>query len=161
PDGRWFASGGWNDKVIRLWDAASGEPIVALKGPEGAVGALAISPDGRRLAARSHDRKVRVWDTATGRLLFPAVEVSSFSVGAPENVAMTPDRAGIACGSDNRICFWDLATGQKQADLPAPIQSFVRLIAFNPDGSRLAAVVGWDPRIFLLERTTGRVVAVL
>jgi WD40 repeat protein len=161
-DGRWFASGGWGDKgLLRLWDAAGGKPIVVLNGPRCAVGALAISRDGRRLAARSHDHKARVWDTATGRLLFPPVEVGAFSLGDPENIAITPDGGALACGCDNRICFWDLATGQKQTDLPAPVQGFVRLISFSPDGTRLAAVVGWRPKVYLLERTTGRVVATL
>jgi WD40 repeat protein len=146
--------------VIRLWDAASGEPIVALRGFDATVGALAISPDAKRLAARSHDRQLRVWDMASGRLLFPAVDVGRFSVGDPENVAISPDSASVACGSDRRISFWDLATAQKGADLPAPLPGFVRLIAFNPAGTHLAVVVEWDPRVFLLERSTGKVVTV-
>jgi eukaryotic-like serine/threonine-protein kinase len=161
PDGRWFASGGWGDHTIHLWDAASGELIVALKGPQAAIGALAVSPDGRRLAVRSHDGKLRIWDMTMGRLLFPAVDVGTFDVGHPENVAITADGDAGACGCDGRIRFWDLSTGQEQASLPAPVPGFVRLIAFNPQGTLLAAVVAWNPRVFVIERKTGQVVAVL
>jgi WD40 repeat protein/serine/threonine protein kinase len=161
PDGRWFASGGWGDKLVHLWDAASGEHIVALKGPEQPVCALAVSPNGRHLAARSHEGKVRVWDVATGRQLFPALDVVTFSVGAPENVAFSPDSAEIACGYWDRIGFWNLTNGKQHAELPAPARGIVRLIAFSPNAACLAAVVALDPKVYLLERATGRVVATL
>ena len=55
-DGRQIASADgtmWksDDGVVKLWDAATGEQRLTLRGHVGEVSALAFSPDGRRLAS--------------------------------------------------------------------------------------------------------------
>jgi tetratricopeptide (TPR) repeat protein len=60
PDGRRLASAGL-DKTVRVWDAASGQELLALKGHTGEVRGVAYSPDGRRLASASWGG-VRVWE---------------------------------------------------------------------------------------------------
>ena len=54
------------DNTVRVWDAASGEELLVLRGHEGPVHAAAFSPDGARIVSGSDDRTVRVWDAASG-----------------------------------------------------------------------------------------------
>src|SRR5260370_1271843 len=54
PDGRELITVS-DDKTIRFWDVASGEPLRVLRppigvGPEGKIYAAALAPDGRTLA---------------------------------------------------------------------------------------------------------------
>jgi WD40 repeat protein len=160
PDGRWFATGGWNDGVVRVWDAAGAEPLITLKAPGGTVGALAVSPDGKLVAARLLEGDVRLWEMPGGRAVGTPRRVGGYSVGDPENLAFSPDGASLAAGSQGRILFWDAATGRPRAELPAPVSGFVRLVAFSPDGTRLAVAVSQDRRVFVLARDTGSVLAV-
>ncbi|WP_152052079.1 serine/threonine-protein kinase [Tautonia marina] len=68
-----FAMGGsmliscGQEPIIRLWDAATGDSIGELRGPEAdetsrAVQSIAVSPDGRSLAAAGPEFVARVWD---------------------------------------------------------------------------------------------------
>jgi RNA polymerase sigma factor (sigma-70 family) len=60
PDGKLLASAG-ADRLIRLWDVATGKEVATLKGHNDSVKAVAFSPDGKMLASGSADKTVRVW----------------------------------------------------------------------------------------------------
>ncbi len=67
PDGRWIASGSW-DNTVRLWDALTGETAAILPHP-GNIRALAFSPDSSWLVSACFtDPDCRIWDVATARL---------------------------------------------------------------------------------------------
>ena len=61
------------DKLIKLWDTATGTEIRTLKDHIDAVYALAFTPDGKRLVSGSADRRMKVWDSipATGSTRSP------------------------------------------------------------------------------------------
>jgi WD40 repeat protein len=63
PDGRNLATGGgWRVKSVCLWDVRTGELNRELTGNPTRVGAMAFSPDGKRLAAGCVDGTGIVWD---------------------------------------------------------------------------------------------------
>ena len=57
------------DETVEVWDAASGQELLTLKGHTGSVTSVAWGPDGKRLATGSWDRTAKVWDTASGQEL--------------------------------------------------------------------------------------------
>lgn len=61
PDGARLATAG-GDVGIRIWDTATGEPLLFLVGHGDEVIDLAFSSDGHFLASGSIDRTVRIWD---------------------------------------------------------------------------------------------------
>ncbi|MGH9779796.1 MAG: WD40 repeat domain-containing protein, partial [Candidatus Acidiferrales bacterium] len=66
PDGLWVASAS-ADGTVKIWEAASGGEVRALRGHGGPVLAVSFSPTGRWIATGGYDTTVRIWETATGR----------------------------------------------------------------------------------------------
>ena len=60
PDGTRVVSG-CDDKTIRLWDRASGQEVLTLRGHTHGVIGLAFSPEGNRLASGGIDWTARIW----------------------------------------------------------------------------------------------------
>jgi WD40 repeat protein len=71
PDGSRIASGG-SDRLVRLWDAATGEEFVRLPGHSDYIFSLAFSPDGKTLVSSSGDFTVRLWDTEPLKVRYQA-----------------------------------------------------------------------------------------
>jgi len=68
PDGGRLATGS-KDRVVKVWDAASGQQLLNLIGHSDAVRSVAWSPDATRLAAASIDETVQVYATDVHVLL--------------------------------------------------------------------------------------------
>ncbi|MCY2963389.1 MAG: hypothetical protein NT069_07010 [Planctomycetota bacterium] len=61
PDGRRLATGG-GDNTVRLWDVATGQELLALKGHTGGVCSLRFADGGQRLVSVDTNAEVRHWD---------------------------------------------------------------------------------------------------
>jgi WD40 repeat protein len=64
PNGRWLAATG----IGRLWDADTGAVRFDLPHPARVL-VVAFSPDSRQVLTGCSDRKARLWDVATGKLV--------------------------------------------------------------------------------------------
>src|SRR5262249_9587038 len=93
PDGKRLASAGMDDKAVRVWDVATGQPVLPpLRGHTELVLFMAYSPDGQSLASASDDATVIIWDARTGqkRLTFRGHS------GFVQSVAFSPDAQWLA-----------------------------------------------------------------
>ncbi len=77
PDGKKLVSVGTSGREtgigapsnIKLWDAATLTPLsLRLDGSTGNISTRALSPDGHLLAAGCRDKRIRLWNIATGAL---------------------------------------------------------------------------------------------
>src|SRR5262249_6328623 len=149
PDGRWIASGGW-DNMVRLWDARSGEACAEPLDNGDVVKTLAFSPDGSRLMSARQDR-LQVWEVATGRRL------KEIQVPAPNILAVEfrPDGATLAAldGSGGATVV-DAATG---AGAPPPrlgATHDAKALAYSPDGRWLAGASADQKTVCLFDAHT-------
>ena len=68
PDGSLLAAGDTRGRVL-LWPPTDPTRPQTLEGHAGVVYGLGFTPDGRRLVSAGADRRARVWDVSTGRVV--------------------------------------------------------------------------------------------
>ena len=150
PDGKRLATGSW-DRTVKLWDAATGQELLTLKGNLGWVMSVAFSHDGKRLATGSSDGTVKLWDAATGQQLLTFKGHSN----QVNSVAFSLDGKRLATGcNDPTVKLWDAATGRELLTLKGH-SAWVTSVAFSPDGKRLATG-GDDRTVKLWDASTGQ-----
>jgi WD40 repeat protein len=132
PDGRWFASAGW-DRTARLWDAATGEACATLPHPD-VVRALAFGPGGEWLVTGGEqDDRLRIWDVGTARtrreIPAPGKSVRFLAV-CPDGTRVAATSLDEQRGYHLSVC--DSATGQPL------FSSGGAALAYSSDGRWLA-----------------------
>ncbi|MBW3600531.1 MAG: protein kinase, partial [Planctomycetes bacterium] len=85
PDGNLLAISSQNDVLI--YQVAPRKPPLELRGHTATIRSLKFSPDGRSLLSVSKDRGVRLWDAASGRLVWSQVEHAGFVHDAQKEYA--------------------------------------------------------------------------
>jgi WD40 repeat protein len=97
---------------VRVWNAATGECELTLKGHSLAVISACFSPDGAKVVSASWDRTVRVWNAATGECELTLKGHSSPVLSA----CFSPDGAKIVSASDdNTVRVWTALTPEQAA----------------------------------------------
>jgi len=64
PDGRRILTSS-QDQTAKIWDAATGEELLTLKGHKEWVISAVFSPDGLRIATASFDKTAKIWEAAS------------------------------------------------------------------------------------------------
>lgn len=101
----------------------------------GRLNACAVSGDGRITVTAGEDGTLRVWETATGRL----VHVLTGHRGAVNCVAVTVDGEHALSGSsDRQLRWWDLRTGECEMQLEGHVEP-VTSCAIAPDGHHVVS----------------------
>ncbi|MGD2123813.1 MAG: WD40 repeat domain-containing protein, partial [Gemmatimonadota bacterium] len=109
PDGASVAAA-VGDRSAAVWDAATGEEKLVLRGHTGLVNSVTFGPNGRRLATASSDSTVRVWAADTGE------EIRSFEGHDGEVVGVNFSRDGrrlVTASHDGTAKIWDTETGRE------------------------------------------------
>ncbi|MCW5775229.1 MAG: protein kinase [Phycisphaeraceae bacterium] len=146
PDGTRLYTSGAVDGVI-VWDAATLERVDALR-TTSTPWSVAISPDGRTLAAGTFGATVEFFDLGTGERTIGAARHHLVVAG----LAFSRDGATLASGGDDgTVKLWERSSGRLLASLETesgPIPG----VAFSPDGMTLACATSsgnaelWDLR---------------
>jgi len=144
PDGRYLVSAS-NDKLIRVWDIETGKTVRTLRGQigagnEGKIYAMALSPDGRWLAAAgwTSDDEIRLYDFPTGKL----VALLKGHTNVVNGLAFSPNSRYLVSGSgDSNAILWNVKRQRKLYTLSGHTDD-IYAVAFTPDSKRV--VTGSD-----------------
>jgi WD40 repeat protein len=165
PDGRQLISSS-GDKVIRIWDWQKGKTVRTIRGRvgpggDGTIYAMALSPNGRWLAAAGSMKVpgqtgsvIRLYDFATSNL-------AGLLQGHTESVfalAFSPDGSRLISGGfDRRAIIWDVERRTPIHRLEGH-RDQIYAVAFTPDGAR--AVTGsYDTTLRMWRVSDGGLIA--
>jgi WD40 repeat protein len=104
PDGNLFAIA--DTMHMRLWNAATGEPVGYLAGPRESIWTLSWSPDGKTLVTNALGPKVKLWNVATLEEL--TTLMCTNRVGCH---AFAPDGSLLLGDQMNKIRVWRTGLG--------------------------------------------------
>ncbi|MGO9057261.1 MAG: WD40 repeat domain-containing protein, partial [Candidatus Binataceae bacterium] len=103
-DGSKALSGG-RDRILKLWEIATGYELSSFKGHHSDVDLVAFLPDERTVLSGSQDKSIKVWDMASGH------QLRNFT-GPSAPVAISYDGRAALFITDKKNELWDIASGR-------------------------------------------------
>ena len=132
PDSKRCLAGG-NDKVLRVYDLATGKELARLQG-HGAKCYGVFSPDGKQVLSYGLDKTLRLWDADNGKLLHTLVGHTAGCTG----VFSADGKQVLSYGPDKTLRLWDAATGKAVHSFAGPTDE-VTGASFLPGGEKIVA----------------------
>jgi WD40 repeat protein len=133
------------DGRLAVLDARDGALLESLGRGANIASTIAVSPDGRRLAAGTWSSEVLLTDLSTSH-----TRVLTNHGGPVRGVAFSPDGRQLASGSDDyMVKLWDVESGAEQVSLRGHGKGIASLV-YSADGRRLftggrdGTVRAWD-----------------
>jgi WD40 repeat protein/serine/threonine protein kinase len=134
-------------KLLKVWDAQTGKPLFTLEGHTRFVTCVAFSWDAKYVASgdgqafsfpgatTTEPGVVKVWNAATGKLIFSCAERNSGVL----NVTFSQDRKLLAAAyRDGTIRVYDTLKGEEISAFQGNVAVWQIGVAFSPDGKHLA-----------------------
>lgn len=147
--GKRFAFAG-RDRRIHLWDIDLGEVGQMESEATGSIRCLALSKNGRVIAASGMDPTIRYYDIVSRVRIAESIG----HVAAVNSMDFSPDgNLLVSASSDRSIRIWDTTTGDLQA-IMRESKSAVNGVSFSPSGDSFVGCED-DPVIRFWESGTG------
>jgi WD40 repeat protein len=125
--------------------------IRTLIGHTGSVNAVAVTPDGQRAVSASHDKTLKVWDVATGRIIHTLKGHTKSVTG----VALTADgRLGVSASADKTLKVWDMESGREAHTFTGHSEGVTGVVMTQ--SGRLAVSASADKTIKVWDVQSGR-----
>lgn len=106
PGNQWFCTGA-ADRVIKIWDLASGKLKLSLTGHVSTVRGLVVSPRQPYLFSCGEDRQVKCWDLEYNKV----IRHYHGHLSAVYDLALHPTiDVLVSCGRDSTARVWDMRT---------------------------------------------------
>jgi WD40 repeat protein len=93
-------------ETVALIQLSTGKVLRRCEGHQGAVFAVAFSPDGALMATGSYDRTVRLWDVSTGKEIGP---LRGHRAAVRRLVFSADGKTLASAGEDRTALLWDVA----------------------------------------------------
>jgi WD40 repeat protein len=122
PSGKWAATCAIrlsaSDMGVQMWDLNTGNEGKRLRGPTDNISGVAVSPDGKGIAAASADKMVWLWLREAGG---PTTACIKGHTAAVTGVAFVAADSLLSSSHDGTVRQWDLKTGKVKGVLQAPV----------------------------------------
>lgn len=108
PDDKYLLSAS-SDKIIRLWNIATGDIVKTFDGHSDYISSVVFSPNGKYIVSASADRTIRLWNVKNGE----CVKVFTGHTNKVLSALFSPNSKYIvSASSDRTVRIWSVADGK-------------------------------------------------